>query len=113
MRCSLPLAGREEPQIDIEDAIQEQGRAEQSHSSSPVWVGPEIDKRLHPKVRRQNRRPSLQHAKGELQSVTAVNFETRSPTPECQRTSGAFKQTAVSRTTPAWLKELFGAGLLS
>src|SRR5215472_5986551 len=101
MRCSLPLAGREEPQIDMEMPFNSNAVPSNLIPSRSRVGRAKNWYTLASESKAAKSSTGVPMAwKAIFQSVTAVNFETRSPTPECQRISGAFKHTAVTIITP-------------
>lgn len=101
MRCSLPLAGRDEPQTSMAMPLRRRAWA---RSASPA--GSRMGRPMNWKTVASERRAAKSSTgvprvwKARFQSLTAVILEMRSPMPESQRTLGAAWVMVVSMTTP-------------
>ena len=95
IRCSLPLAGRDEPQISIAIPLSMSAVASSRmpSRSSAGWLRNEwIDPSDNSAAKSSTGSPVAWNAS--FQSRTAVNLATRSPTPESVSIRGASRQTA-------------------
>ena len=106
IRCSLPLAGREEPQtsmampLSISDVPSSRTPSRSRCERAMNWNTVASDSSA---AKSSTGVPTA--LKASFQSATAVSLATRSPTPASQRISGAARQISVSIATPKGMVE--------